>query len=277
MLILGHRGAHGSAATENSLAAFRNALDVADGFETDACVSKDGVVFLIHPDTKHRIKRVLDKKCAQKISKIRIDQLTSQDIYALQLLCGAAIPTLRQALDMVGAVPDKILNIELKTFATVAPVLAMLRESFRRKIIEPEAVIVSSFDHATLLSVRAELPNVKVGALLVNRTKTRLRIYPWLAGQKIRYTGLSKKVLMGEIMRNIQPDLFVMPETMLTLATARKIEEFFPQAQLAGWTVSGRRFNQGKLLARLRMIPPQKIAAMIVDDPRAFVQAIQNR
>ena len=146
MLILGHRGAIDGTASQNSRAAFESALAAADGFETDACLSKDGMVFLVHDSAT-------------------IAASTAAEVAQMRLKKGETVPVLRDILALVGKHAGKILNIELKGPGTAQPVLDLLRQSFAAKQIEPAALIISSFDHFMLKPVRAALPELKIGAL----------------------------------------------------------------------------------------------------------------
>jgi glycerophosphoryl diester phosphodiesterase len=98
-----HRGLHGSGVPENSIAAFRAALDMGAGIECDVRLSVDGEVMIFHD---HDLRRL----CASALAV----ESTAASILAAQRLydSGEHIPTLRQLLELVGGkVP---LLIELK-------------------------------------------------------------------------------------------------------------------------------------------------------------------
>jgi glycerophosphoryl diester phosphodiesterase len=98
-----HRGLHGPGVPENSLAAFRAALDIDAGIECDVRLSGDGQVMVFHD---HDLKRLCASALA--VEATRADVLSGQKLYD----SGEHIPRLSELLDLVGArVP---LLIELK-------------------------------------------------------------------------------------------------------------------------------------------------------------------
>ncbi|MDD6810851.1 MAG: glycerophosphodiester phosphodiesterase family protein [Lachnospiraceae bacterium] len=100
-----HRGLHDNAtsAPENSMAAFRKAVEAGYGIELDVQLTKDGIPVTFHDFT-------LDRMCG--VSG-RIDTSTYEELQKLTLLqSGERIPNLEEVLAMVaGRVP---LIVELK-------------------------------------------------------------------------------------------------------------------------------------------------------------------
>ena len=98
-----HRGLHGPGVPENSMAAFRAAIEAGAGIECDVRLSADGEVMVFHD---HDLRRI----CASALAV----EATSAAILAGQQLFGTDehIPQLAQLLELVaGKVP---LLIELK-------------------------------------------------------------------------------------------------------------------------------------------------------------------
>ena len=98
-----HRGLHGPAIPENSLAAFRAAIDMGAGIECDVRLSGDGEVMVFHD---HDLRRL----CASALAV----EATPAAVLAAQRLAGTAehLPWLSELLALVdGQVP---LLIELK-------------------------------------------------------------------------------------------------------------------------------------------------------------------
>lgn len=281
MLILGHRGAivKGASFSQNSLPAFEYALGAVDGFETDACLSQDGDVFLIHAsDDGKGFGAYLDQNSAMRVGVRRIEQCNTQLLTTLRLAKREPIPTLRQAIELVGQKKGKVLNIELKSFGASLAVLDVVQTCLREKCVKPEALIISSFDHAALKKVRAELPKVKIGALFVSANEHGQKIFPSQQGAMNAYVTVNETTLASSLLRSLQPEFFVMPEKMLTAETFGLVERLHPKTQLCGWTVTeSAGYDQADLIKRLKSLPQDKIGAMIVDNPRVFVQAWQNR
>lgn len=98
-----HRGLHGPGVPENSMAAFRAALDAGAGIECDVRLSGDGEVMVFHD---HDLRRL----CA---SALAVESATAQILSAQRLYdSGEHIPTLGQLIELVsGQVP---ILVELK-------------------------------------------------------------------------------------------------------------------------------------------------------------------
>ncbi len=291
MLILGHRGANIRRSTnpahfQNSLSAFKEALDAADGFETDACLSAyDGTrqeIFLIHEaNDNFGIIEHLNSTSAAMLRQERLHNLAPRFIESFHLRNGESIPTLQQALTLVGQQAGKVINIELKGYGVADPVMRLLKQNFAKGTIKPEAITLSSFHHEALFLVRLHMPDIKLGALVVSDSESGKPLFSYHEDpgtNDIFYVGLTDAVA-SPIMPEINPDFFVMPEKLLTLATIEKIGAAFPKAQLCGWTVSERNdYDQEDLLNRLAELRSSgKIGAMIVDDPRGFKEAYQQK
>ena len=92
-----HRGLHGPGVPENSLAAFRAALDAGAGIECDVRLSGDGAVMVFHD---HDLRRL----CA---SALTVEATAAKLLAGQQLFdSGEHIPRLTELLDLVaGRVP----------------------------------------------------------------------------------------------------------------------------------------------------------------------------
>ena len=98
-----HRGLHGPGVPENSLAAFRAALDAGAGIECDVRLTGDGQVMVFHD---HDLRRMCASALA--VESTRAEVLAGQRLFD----SGEHIPWLNELLDLVqGRVP---MLIELK-------------------------------------------------------------------------------------------------------------------------------------------------------------------
>jgi glycerophosphoryl diester phosphodiesterase len=98
-----HRGLHGPGIPENSLAAFRAAIEAGAGIECDVRLSADGQVMVFHD---HDLRRMCASALA--VEAARADVLAGQRLFD----SGEHIPRLGELLDLVaGRVP---LLIEVK-------------------------------------------------------------------------------------------------------------------------------------------------------------------
>lgn len=144
------------------MAAFSKALELgATGIETDVQLTKDGIVVILHDESLARTTG--------------LDQLVKDTHYAdLQALdagswYGSAfhaerIPTLEQLLELIKHT-GTILNIELKNGV-------VLYSGLEHKVIEAvrafqltERVIISSFNHYSLVLCKQLAPEIRTGIL----------------------------------------------------------------------------------------------------------------
>ena len=284
MLILGHRGTiYDNGVSQNSLRAFQEAVEHADGFETDACVSKDGEVYLLH-DAKYSestggieycAAEHLDESSNARIGTRRLVELTSAEIRAMRLRDGQNIPTLKEAIDLVGSRPGKILNIELHSYKCADPVIALVKKNIANKTIAVDQIILSSFDFSFLQIAREKTPELKAGAIFYGAEQQAGLLYPWRSESDVKYTPLTDEAIKNPILRNVQPNLFVVPEDALTENTVAMVAAQYPQAKLAAWTFTEKgNCNLSELVARLKRLERTgKISAIMPDNPRAFKEA----
>jgi len=140
MLLLAHRGDR-RRVPENTLAAFATALAIPgiDGLELDVRASADGVAVVLHDASLARVQG----------RRLRASRLTEAE------LDGLGVPTLAEVL---AACPrGAFLDVELKEdLGEVA--LAPLRAARGRPDGSVAGVVISSFDHAALATVRRLAP-----------------------------------------------------------------------------------------------------------------------
>lgn len=154
-----HRGLHGEGASENSLTAFRRAVELGFGIELDVRLSSDGELVVHHDDTLLRVAGI-DKRVSElSAGELREVKLGDTDDY---------VPTFREVLELVrGRVP---LLIEIK----MAPGEDATAERF---LLEIEGYsgdyIVESFNPKALAIVRRARPDILLGFLSMEYSKTR--------------------------------------------------------------------------------------------------------
>jgi glycerophosphoryl diester phosphodiesterase len=158
--IIGHRGAAGLA-PENTLEAIRRGLELnVHGIEIDVQLTKDRQVVVIHDFT---VDRTSDG--SGEVDRLTLEELRRLDFGAKfhPSFKGERIPTLMEVLQTVPT--DRLLNVELKQIA------------YRRRGLEEEVakvirhfgqhhhIIVSSFDHRGLKTIKELLPEIRIGLL----------------------------------------------------------------------------------------------------------------
>ena len=146
-----HRGLHNEERAENSLSAFRAAVEAGYGIELDVRLSSDGELVVFHDDTLKRVCGV----------EGRVDAFTAEELSHMDLCnTGEGIPTFREVLSLVsGKVP---LLVEIKEdagkYGVTEKTLEMLREYSGDYMIE-------SFNPLALARVRKLMPEACRGIL----------------------------------------------------------------------------------------------------------------
>ncbi len=189
--IIAHRGAR-SLAPENTLAAARTAYAVgADMWETDAAVTADARLVLMHDDAMMRTTNVADvfpDRIPSPFSTYTLDEIRSLDAGSwfkrddpfgqvsaglvgpaeLAAYAGEQIPTLREAFELTLEL-NWFVNVELKTqpaphdtFDVVSAVLAVAEDVG----IGPDHLLFSSAQHEWLKTVKKRRPTFEVQAIL---------------------------------------------------------------------------------------------------------------
>lgn len=150
MKIIGHRGAAGTE-LENTLASLQTAIDMGVyAIEFDVRRTKDDQLVVCHDGD---LGRVSEKKA-------KINDLTLEELQKIPLHSNANVPTLAEALDVVGKTP---VFIELKESGCAQLLLKIIADF-------PKANIrVASFKLNELAALRALMPKITLYGL--ERTK----------------------------------------------------------------------------------------------------------
>lgn len=168
--IIAHRG-NSAEAPENTLAAFRQAIELgADGVELDVHASHDGVPVVIHDS---RLERTTDGHGFVRERSARELAALDAGRWFDAAFAGEGVPTLAAALALLAPRGLEI-HIELKTaeFEFTGLVQAVMAEVIAAGVAG--RVVLSSFNHHSLLDVRANAPDLPCAALISGRL-----IEPW--------------------------------------------------------------------------------------------------
>ena len=161
-----HRGFSGEY-PENTMLAFKKAIEAgAEGIELDVHFTKDKEVVIIHDET---IDRTTDG--SGEVESFTYNQLCEFDAFGrFEGKYGfCKIPTLREYFELVAPIDGFMTNIELKTGINEYPgiekaVLEIIDEFNLRS-----RIIISSFNHFSVLRFKAIAPDVKCGFLEESR------------------------------------------------------------------------------------------------------------
>lgn len=156
-----HRGFSGKY-PENTMLAFEKALEVGvDGIELDVHLTKDGELVVIHDETVDRTTNGTGTVADMTLAELKALDASAAfvGVYGFN-----AIPTLREYFELVKDT-EIVTNIELKTGINPYPgieekTLKMIDEFGLR-----EKVIISSFNHYSVLRFKALAPEIPCGFL----------------------------------------------------------------------------------------------------------------
>ncbi len=162
-----HRGLHGNGVPENSIQAFRMALEEGYGIELDVHLLKDGELAVIHDAS---LKRTAG-------ADVKIEDLTVSDLLRYDLEeTGEKIPLLRDVLTLfAGKAPLIIeLKIERNNYPELAAAVCKMLDGYRGPYC------LESFDPRCIHWLRKNRPELIRGQLTENFLENRSNKMPWL-------------------------------------------------------------------------------------------------
>ncbi|MBX7298664.1 glycerophosphodiester phosphodiesterase [Clostridium chauvoei] len=192
VLNIAHRGYIGKY-DENTIIAFKKAIEFgADGIETDVQLSKDGIPVIIHDET---LDRTTDGKGLVK-------SYTLAELRKFKTKNNEKIPTLEELLILFKESKLDILNLELKNSIVKYKNLEEKVLDLIEKYEIEDRIIISSFNHYSLLKVKEINKNIITGAL----TETTLvDVYKYLKNIKCEcYHPYYYSIFDEEIMRELK-------------------------------------------------------------------------
>ncbi len=161
MFKIAHRG-YSERYPENTLLAFQKAIEAgADMIELDVHLSRDGELVVIHDDDISRTSNGYGLVMDTPLSELKKLDFS----YKFPHFGHVSIPALGEVFDLV---KGKIMvNVEIKK-------LPMNYKGIEEKLVElirvkgvADQVIISSFDHYSLLKVKVLFPEIRTGMLYV--------------------------------------------------------------------------------------------------------------
>lgn len=161
-----HRGLHDHSKPENSMAAFRSALQHGYGIELDVHLLKDGNLAVIHDAN---LKRTTGREGY-------IEDLETQDLWQYPLEGSAqVIPTFKEVLDLYdGKAPLIVeLKVERNNQAQLCEAVCNMLDNYKG------LYCLESFDPRAVYWLRKNRPDLIRGQLTENFFKSRSSILPW--------------------------------------------------------------------------------------------------
>lgn len=239
--IIGHRASMHEGIYQNTLGGVDAALEHVDGLETDASLSADGDIFLVHDlmylmDKIHyEIKLHVPPKFHDMMGERRLQEMTSDEIRSLRVQDGQSIPTMEQLLERCKAHFDFHLNIELKSEGTAEPVVTLLKQAVAGGLVRAEQIQLSTFNFPELAKARELAPEFKCGALFEPSAGKTVKMFPWNEDDTAAFVPLSKEALSDPVVRQIDPDYINIEERDLTQETVDMIAAIYPNAKINVW------------------------------------------
>ena len=161
MLVIAHRGASGHA-PENTMASFLRALAMgAPAIELDVHQTLDHELVVAHDDDLKRCGR--DKR---RIKNVHWHDIAGIDVGSWfdKSFTGERLPRLEDVFDILPKTVE--LHVEIKRGSSVYPGIEERVLDLIHKRNASARVLISSFDHAALYSVRSIDEKVRIGYLL---------------------------------------------------------------------------------------------------------------
>lgn len=276
MLILGHRGCIlKDQPYQNSLEAFKLANKLVDGIECDACLTADNDVVFIHEEVTISSKGkplsslplYLDETSTQKLNNRTLQEIDSDEVRTFRLKDGSNIPFFEDVAKLFHH-NTKTWNIELKGHGVTPFVIEKLEHQFKNGLIQPEQVVLSSFDHVALHEVAQKLPMVKIGAIFTAKVDVPKPLNPWRNDAEGFYFPLTAENLQRDTVQKLKPHFIIAPHTELNDAQMKLIQQHFKNSQLIVWVCGEyNNFSSVEFDKKLtKFANNQTLATIIVDD-----------
>ena len=190
--VYGHRGASGYA-PENTLEAFELAVQQgAHGVELDVHLSRDGELVVAHDETIERVSDGTGRLCDHSLSELkRLRFNKTHPEYQ-----NARIPTLGEVFELLAPTGLKV-NVELKNSLIDYPDLEARCVELAARMGMTERVLYSSFNHHSLLRLKAIDPSIPCG-ILYECTMVKPWEYAHALGMNALHPHFSELLIPGE-------------------------------------------------------------------------------
>lgn len=155
---IAHRGLWNESFPENTLSAYKNAIDNGYPIEMDIQMSKDGKLFCFHDDNAKRMTGV--DKDIRTLSANEIENLT---------VGNEKIPTFEEFLDLVDGKVPLLIEIKQQINKGIEEKTVAALKDYKGEYV------IQSFDPFVMLKIKKLTPNVIRGQLGCNNDKKGLK------------------------------------------------------------------------------------------------------
>ena len=158
-----HRGLHREGVPENSMAAFRDALEGGYGIELDVHLLKDGNLAIMHDSDLLRTTG-----CAGKIEELTTAELSNYHLDGTE----ETIPTFRQVLDLYSGKAPLVVELKVSdgNYAALTDTACKMLEGYQG------VYCLESFDPRCLLWLKKHRPQLIRGQLTENYFVTKNKL-----------------------------------------------------------------------------------------------------
>lgn len=188
-----HRGARGYY-PENTLAAFEGAIKQgADGIELDVHLSKDGYVVVCHDEVLNRTTN--GKGFIKNYNLYELKQLDAGSWFDKKYK-DEKLPMLDEVMELIKGT-NIILNIELKAGSIFYPGIEEKVLKMVNKFDLKDRVLISSFDHHSILKIKSIDKEIKTGILYMESLYNPIKYIESLGINAIHpnYTTLTEDLI----------------------------------------------------------------------------------
>ena len=244
-IVLAHRGG-GAEAPENTWQAFRHASQIGvTHLETDAQVTKDGLVVLTHDLTLRRTYGVVGQ----------VSDYTSRELLQFRSANGEQMPLLS---DVLGEFPNLYFNLDAKTDEVVEPLLQVIAkaDAFDR-------VLLASFSEKRLQQIRSQWDRPDLTTSLGVGAVVRL----WGATRTLTSPAVWRVPKRDQHVRAVQ-----VPERKGTVRVVNR--RFVDTSHAAGLAVHVWTVNDPAQMARLLDLG---VDGIITDYPSRLIDLLKER
>lgn len=159
-MIIAHRGVHNNKdIPENSMLAFRKALEKRYAIEFDIEITKDSKLVIHHDDNLLRMTGINEK----------VEDMTFEEVRKLKLLnTEEKIPTFKEVLELVNG--KVLLDIEIKSTKRIKEVVSLVLkelESYNGNLL------LKSFDPFIVKELKKKTNKYKVGLLIMKNSPNK--------------------------------------------------------------------------------------------------------
>lgn len=210
--IIAHRGVHNNQEIpENSIKAFKRALDLNYPIELDVQLTKDNILVVFHD---FNLTRMTNR--TEYIQDMSYDELKKLTLLETR----EKIPTLSEVLQLVDG--KVLLDIEIKNTERIAETC----DSLVNELDEYKNFIIKSFNPKIVRYLKNNYPNIEVGLLITDKTNNKL--YDLILNSKfaIRYAkpdflAISKALLTNRKFKQLRKEL---PTLIWTINSKEEID-----------------------------------------------------